>query len=193
MKNYAKTLSIGIVLVLALGFYLQKQSPLVKNEVETPQVEILATSSAESLFALPPIGAIGQYGPEDCFDRDNFVDFASLTTQRYVQNGHTVEWTSTPTLPGFNTNTGHLINRTYYFSPTVPPGCYLIRAEEIGPLGPVDSEEVMIRIKAFSSENCELCTEPGLLPGYGGGGSGGGGEDPPINPTSTGGGGDGAA
>ena len=192
MKNYAKTLSIGIVLVLALGFYLQKQSPLVKNEVETPQVEILATSSAESLFALPPIGAIGQYGPEDCFDRDNFVDFASLTTQRYVQNGHTVEWTSTPTLPGFNTNTGHLINRTYYFSPTVPPGCYLITAMELEGIDVVDVKEVMIRIKAFPSETCEPCEAPG----GGGGGSGGGGcSGPacdPINPTSTG-GGDGAA
>ena len=192
MKNYAKTLSIGIVLVLALGFYLQKQSPLVKNEVETPQVEFLATSSAESLFALPPIGAVGVNGPQDCFDRGTFVDFMSLPSVMQVPADHEVRWRSTPSLPGLNTSSGINILNTYYIPSWITPGCYLVTAEEFDENDDfVDDSSVMIRIKFSPSDPCEVCDIP---PGGGGSGGPSGGGGPGIeDPTSTGGGGDGAA
>ena len=193
MKNYAKTLSIGIVLVLALGFYLQKQSPLVKNEVEIPQVEILATSSAETLMTFPPIGAVGPSGPQDCFDKGTFVDFMSLPFVMQVPADHEVKWESIPALPGLNTSSGINILNTYYIPSWVTPGCYLITATEVNDLNdPQGSSSVMIRIKASPSDPCEVCDIP---PG-GGGGPGVGGcsgpacENPPILGA---GGGDGAA
>jgi hypothetical protein len=143
------------------------------------------------MFALPPIGAVGPSGPQDCFDRDSFVDFMSLTTQRNVQSGHSVEWTSTPTIPGFDGNTGTLIMNTHYFSPTFPPGCYLISAEERnGDNEFVGESSVMIRIKAFPSDPCEPCEG---APGGGGSGGGTGGGDEGdecivCNPTGSGGG-----
>lgn len=195
MKINFKTLSIGTVLVLAMGFYAFAPSPSLKKEVEKPQVEILATSSAESLFAFPPIGAVGPNGPQDCFDKDAFVDFMWLTPPTQVPQGHEVRWSSTPQLPGLTPNTGVNILNTYYIPSWVTPGCYLITAEERNGSGVVvDVKSVMIRIKAFPSDPCEPCDG---APGGGGsgGGSGGGctsGPACPVNPTSTG-GGDGAA
>lgn len=191
MKINFKTLSIGTVLVLAMGFYAFAPSPSLKKEVEKPQVEILATSSAESLFALPPIGAVGPSGPQDCFDKGTFVDFMWLTPPTQVPQGHEVRWSSTPQLPGLTPNTGVNILNTYYIPSWVTPGCYLITAEEWNSNGLVDFKSVMIRIKAFPSDPCEPCDGA-----PGGGGSGGGCTSgpacDPVNPTSTG-GGDGAA
>lgn len=186
-----KTLSIGTVLVLALGFYAFMPSPSVKNEVEKPQVEILATSSAESMFALPPIGAVGPSGPQDCFDRDSFVDFMWLTPPTQVPQGHEVRWSSTPQLPGLTPNTGVNILNTYYIPSWVTPGCYLITAEELNGSGVVVGQSsVMIRIKAFPSDPCEPCEG---APGGGGSGGGTGGGDEGdecivCNPTGSGGG-----
>ena len=166
MKNYAKTLSIGIVLVLALGFYLQKQSPLVKNEVERPQVEIVQTSmSAELDTDLPPIVASSSTGPEDCFERGVFVDFISATSQLFVSSG-TVEWSSNPPLPGFATSTGTKVLRTYYIDPNESPGCYTIKAEQVVNGQPICESVVTIRIKEFASDPCTECAAgpggPGL-------------------------------
>ena len=175
MKQKKNLLMIGIVLVLAIGFYAMPTSQFIDNELETAPIEVIATSMAEDMSCdMPPLVATNQYGPQDCFDLGEYVDFISATSQLYVSGN--IQWSSTPTLPGFDGLGNNRVLKTYYLNPFgVDPGCYTIKATST--VFPLCFEEVTIRVKAFSTDPCTSCTGGETGPGGGSGPSSAGGGD----------------
>ena len=152
MKNFkAYTLSISVLPLLALLLLV----PADSNE----------QFSEEALLPSPdpcsdPIVAVNSSGPNTCFVRGTFVDFHDLFGPSNV-TGANWEWTSSPSLPGFDTFTGQRLLRTYYIPTTVTPDCYTITVEDASistPCGPGSGpRKVTIRILANASDPCDEC------------------------------------
>lgn len=148
-RKNTRLLSISIIPILALLFFVKS--------------EPLSNSSEE--FVDPcndPIVATGAGGVSLCWARGEFIDFHDLYGPSNVTNA-SWEWESL-TLPGFNTNTGSRILRTYWVPPSTPLGCHKVTVQNVGGgVCPTNVKRtIWIRITANPSDPCTACeTGPG--------------------------------
>lgn len=125
------------------------------------------TFNVQPIPQLPPILAVWTWGPQDCFNQGDFIDFQDDMGPSTIFTADRLVWSSSPTLPGFDVNqTNNRIIRTFQVPNNFAPGCYTVSLTAYNdyPGGSVASNTVSVtfRINASGAIGCESCeTGPG--------------------------------
>lgn len=145
MKNFkAYTLSISVLPLLALLLFAPNHPDSSFSE------EGILLDSAP---CTDDIVAVNSSGPNTCFVRGTFVDFHDEFGPSNV-TGASFEWESN--LPGFNTNTGSSLLRTYFIPSTQSPGCYWVKVKDLNGVCS-GIRRISIRVLASASDPCDEC------------------------------------